>query len=303
MQIVLRPNATEFMDRARPFLCADEARHNLTIGIGLTLQHPPPDLVLPERPFFATIERGDEVVATAIRQPPYGLVVSPAADVDDGRPWLPRLATLIRHEYPTLPNVQAPPTIAWGLAEEWRRLGGGPGTLKVALRIHALDEVRTVPAIPGELRRAGPPDRDLVLAWMQAMHDEALPFAPPVDANWIVATRLAEPGDPLCSLSLWVTAEGIPRSICGATRPTPRGVGINAVYTPPEHRRRGFATAAVAELSRRMVAIGRRCFLYTDLANPTSNRIYATIGYLPVCDVVDVGLGDGVVAIPATNSA
>jgi predicted GNAT family acetyltransferase len=28
----------------------------------------------------------------------------------------------------------------------------------------------------------------------------------------------------------------------------------------------------------------RFCFLYTDLANPTSNSIYMRIGYEPVCD-------------------
>ena len=41
-------------------------------------------------------------------------------------------------------------------------------------------------------------------------------------------------------------------------------------------------TAAVSEL---LLEQGRRfCFLYTDLANPTSNAIYLRIGYEPVCD-------------------
>jgi predicted GNAT family acetyltransferase len=30
---------------------------------------------------------------------------------------------------------------------------------------------------------------------------------------------------------------------------------------------------------------GRFCFLFTDLANPTSNSIYQTVGYRPVADV------------------
>jgi predicted GNAT family acetyltransferase len=52
------------------------------------------------------------------------------------------------------------------------------------------------------------------------------------------------------------------------------------VYTPPEHRRRGYATALVADLSRHALRTGaERCMLFTDLANPTSNRIYARIGY------------------------
>jgi predicted GNAT family acetyltransferase len=62
---------------------------------------------------------------------------------------------------------------------------------------------------------------------------------------------------------------------------------VNSVYTPPELRRQGYATAAVAELSRVLLAEGYpACVLYTDLANPTSNSIYQRIGYEPVADAV-----------------
>jgi predicted GNAT family acetyltransferase len=61
---------------------------------------------------------------------------------------------------------------------------------------------------------------------------------------------------------------------------------INLVYTPPDLRRRGYATAAVSALTRRLLDSGRRyCCLYTDLANPTSNSVYRRIGYRPVCDI------------------
>ena len=67
---------------------------------------------------------------------------------------------------------------------------------------------------------------------------------------------------------------------------TPRGVRVNMVYTPPELRRRGYASACVAALSQRMLDSGKKfCFLYTDLSNPTSNKIYQEIGYRPVFDV------------------
>jgi uncharacterized protein len=82
---------------------------------------------------------------------------------------------------------------------------------------------------------------------------------------------------------------GMPRSMAAVVRRTPRGSGIAALYTPPEHRGRGYATALVATLSRGDMERGSAfCFLHTDLANPTSNRIYQRIGYRPVCDVVDL---------------
>jgi predicted GNAT family acetyltransferase len=67
--------------------------------------------------------------------------------------------------------------------------------------------------------------------------------------------------------------------------PTPTGIRISLVYTPGEKRGRGYASACVAALSDEQLRAGRsRCFLFTDLANPTSNRIYQRIGYRPVCD-------------------
>ena len=66
---------------------------------------------------------------------------------------------------------------------------------------------------------------------------------------------------------------------------TPNGIRIGPVYTPPEQRGNGYATALVAEQSAWLLAGGRRfCFLYTDLANPTSNAIYERIGYERVAD-------------------
>jgi predicted GNAT family acetyltransferase len=82
---------------------------------------------------------------------------------------------------------------------------------------------------------------------------------------------------------LWDDAA--PKAMAAWGRPTTRGVSVNAVYTPPPHRGRGFATALVAALSRKLLAEGRSfCALFTDLANPTSNAVYARIGYRPVRD-------------------
>ena len=68
--------------------------------------------------------------------------------------------------------------------------------------------------------------------------------------------------------------------------PTVAGVTrIGPVYTPPEARRHGYAGMAVAQASRHALARGAHtCMLFTDLANPTSNKIYRAIGYAAVSD-------------------
>jgi len=89
---------------------------------------------------------------------------------------------------------------------------------------------------------------------------------------------------------LWIA--GTPVSLAGCTGPTPNGIRIGPVYTPPEHRNHGYASAAVAALSQLLLERGfRSCFLFTDLSNPTSNKIYQAVGYQPVCDVDEYAFG------------
>ena len=74
-------------------------------------------------------------------------------------------------------------------------------------------------------------------------------------------------------------------SLAGFAGPTPNGIRIGPVYTPPELRGHGHGTAVTAGVSQLLLDRGHKfCFLYTDLANSTSNAIYMRIGYEPVCD-------------------
>jgi predicted GNAT family acetyltransferase len=127
-------------------------------------------------------------------------------------------------------------------------------------------------------------DRELLVSWLDAFAAEASEGvdAPAQHAERWIDARLGGAG----GFVLW-DDEG-PVSLAGWGGRTPNGVRIGPVYTPPEHRRRGYGSAVTAAASAEQLAAGRRfCFLYTDLANPTSNRIYVAIGYEPVCDSVD----------------
>lgn len=144
--------------------------------------------------------------------------------------------------------------------------------------MHVLDRVEDpIRQAPGELRAAGGHERDLLIDWMRAFSEES-GVAGSDHAGQIVDAQLAAG-----CLFLWddgrpVSMLGISPAVAGVTR-------IGPVYTPPQHRRRGYATTMVAAVSRRALAAGAdRCMLYTDLANRTSNRIYAEIGYRRVAD-------------------
>jgi predicted GNAT family acetyltransferase len=140
----------------------------------------------------------------------------------------------------------------------------------------------TLPAgVSGSMRPYEDDDRDQVVAWMDAFADEALPSPPPEHAEHWLERTVAGPDS---GIVLWID-EGSPVSFAGYGGLTPNGIRIGPVYTPPDLRRRGYASALTAELTRMLLERGRTfCFLFTDLANPTSNSIYQRIGYEPVSD-------------------
>jgi predicted GNAT family acetyltransferase len=83
----------------------------------------------------------------------------------------------------------------------------------------------------------------------------------------------------------WLWEDDTPVSVSGHRDIPGVGSHIGPVYTPPQHRGRGYATRLVAELSAARFAIGDpACFLLTDTANRTSTSIYARIGYVQICD-------------------
>jgi predicted GNAT family acetyltransferase len=127
------------------------------------------------------------------------------------------------------------------------------------------------------LRRASETDLARVRELYEAFHAEATPEAP---AHVDPAPRLRAG-----RIWLWVDATGQPLSLAARNRELPHGACIGPVYTPPEHRGRGYATALVAGLSQAILDEGKTyACLFTDLANPTSNAIYPKVGYRPVAD-------------------
>ena len=133
-------------------------------------------------------------------------------------------------------------------------------------------------ATPGRMRVSDDGDLDLLVKWMLCFNRDVGMHSHPMDVlRPQVAQRIARQG-----LYIWEDG-GQPVSVAGPSRPTAHGMAINAVYTPPELRGRGYATACVAALSQLVLDSGKEfCTLFADKTNPTSNSIYQRIGYEPV---------------------
>jgi predicted GNAT family acetyltransferase len=275
-------DAKAFLAAVGEFLTAREAEHNLLLGLAGRLIAQP-NLFGPD-PYFAVVTRDESVVMAALRTPPHNLVLSEARDAAA----IDILAQDVADAFEDLTGVLGSPELSRRFAQVWAQ----PAALGVSQRIYAARNVRPPENVPGAARRAGAPLRQLLIHWLQGFQDDVEGSTTATARAGLRRLRSAEDMvDDLLARremdgGLYVWEDGEPVSICGFGSPTPTGIRVGPVYTPPDFRGRGYASAVTAEVTARALASGRRfCFLFTDLANPTSNRIYQRIGYEPVTDL------------------
>jgi uncharacterized protein len=259
-------NADEFLAAAGPLLLADEARHNLILGIAGTVRDRPD--VYPDAAFWVVDG------AAALRTRPYNLVL--ATPRDDAA--LRALVAAIDDE---LPGVSGTTPEVFDFARLWAK----PWKVTMEQNVFAVDRVELPAAVPGTMRAATQDDLELLLEWWHAFVVEAVPEddnGPAHDRSLILRRLEAN------ALDLW-EVDGTPVSMAGRGGLTPNGVRVGPVYTPPEHRGRGYASMLTALVSQAALAAGRTfCFLYTDAANPTSNAIYERIGYRKIAEAAAI---------------
>lgn len=263
----------DFLDVAGGFLVAREAEHNLIFGITANLRDAPEAYT--GAPYLAVVRDGDRVVGAAIQTPPFRVVLS---EIDDPAAIDLLAADLVDRD---LPGVTGPVAVARAFVEALAARGGPPAVLEISECAYRLTAVRPPRPVGGGLRIATPDDRDLLLEWVGGFMREALDEDDPADVAADVDRWIARRGR---TIYLW--EDGEPRSLCGVGGPTPHGIRIGPVYTPPGLRGRGYASALVAAVSQAQLDAGRTfVFLFTDLANPTANHIYQAIGYEAVRDI------------------
>jgi predicted GNAT family acetyltransferase len=278
-------DAAAFLAEAEPFLLADEPRHNLILGIAGTIRDSPDHY--PTRSLWLVRDQG-KVAAAALRTPPYNLILAAPRSGD-------ALAALARGIAADLPGVVGGEPEAVGFADLWTQQTGLRARTNMRQGIYALEQVQPPSTAPGSARVATADDRELALRWWIDFGEEVLHDVGP-GRNRAEATLDHRLSSPSAGILLWEDG-GEPVSFAGWGGPTPNGIRIGPVYTPPELRGRGYATALSAELSQRLLDGrlfdgGRRfCFLYTDLANPTSNAIYERIGYRRVAESAEIVFG------------
>ena len=179
-----------------------------------------------------------------------------------------------------LPTAGGPVEVARAFAHRWARLAKVVATVQIEERIYEASVVVRPSAVAGSMRAYTAADRPLAIEWMGAFFAEAMPGSPEGRVERFVDDRAAGLG----SLVLW-EHEGHAVSLAGHAGETPNGARVGPVFTPPELRGRGYASAVTAALTEQLLERPAILLPLHRSREPTSNSIYQRIGYRAVTDI------------------
>ena len=255
---------TRVLTDARAFLCSNPVAHNLILTL-LEARVARPE---PGRYWLAS---GGRTVVGVVFQSPLSL---PACLTPMSPQAAEAMVDAISDSRATLPGVHGEAATAARFAGHWTERNKCPAMPVHGQRIYEIVDLRLTSAVPGQFRKADLSDRPLLVSWMRDFFVDTQNTS---DAE-AKADQLLNAG----KLYLW--SDDRPVSMAAQTTPVAGVARIMAVYTPPDLRGHGYATATVSALSKQILDSGSRCILYTDLANPTSNAIYRRLGYQAVSE-------------------
>lgn len=265
LRVTLCDDPAAVLKAAGEFLESRPVHHNLILSLlHNRVRHPEPG-----RYWIGEL---DGRVAVVVFQSPLRVaaLITPMAPELAGA-----MANAIAGEGVELPGVQGEAASTAAFAGQWTESTKTAAVPFGGTRLYELVRLEEMPPVPGSLRLAGGQDRDLLVEWVRAyqaeVHDDVYDPARVVD-RWIHDGRIRiwQDREPV---SIAITRE----RVAGVTR-------IGGVFTPPQHRRQGYAAACVHAVSKSICDAGGRAILYTDLGNPTSNSIYRRLGYRAVAE-------------------
>lgn len=275
METISFTSATDALARLEPHLTAAGAEGELAFGL-LSRLRTEPAIWGADVSMLLGID-GDEPSALVMRTGRHPALI--VGFRDESEIDYAQLVRAMRDTGVSPSSVNGAARCSIPFAAAWQaETGVGTRTLR-DLRAFELHAVRPPSPPAGAARVIAAEDTDLLHGWctafVQDIGEELL-----VGESETSVARFLERQD----MMLWVR-DGEPVAMAAINRRTPYSSCLAWVYTPPEHRRHGYASAIVASLSQRELDAGAQwCSLFTDLANPTSNHIYAELGYEPRCD-------------------
>ncbi|MCJ8006542.1 GNAT family N-acetyltransferase [Lederbergia wuyishanensis] len=260
----------KFQTDVLPFLEKHEAENNLPIGVLNSLTEESTIYLM------ATISKGEEIVIVLLQTHPKQIILSkPPKMADDD---IAEIAELIKEQVEDIPGLIG----QRDFTEKVVKMINNPHfSVHMNQRLYILTSIKKVADHNGELRLVKMQDLSVIKQWLYLFCEEI--------GEKISQEESEEKAIELIQrarLYAWVNEDKLV-TMASVSRPTKNNICISYVFTPIENRKKGFASNCVSALSQLMLDKGyKTTSLYTDLDNPTSNKIYMEIGYEPIMDSI-----------------
>jgi GNAT superfamily N-acetyltransferase len=283
MNVELIESVDEFLDVTAGFRAADPLRTNVIGSVALSIADG--ERTYDDYRWWVVRGDGDDVVGVAMRTAPFNMVVTPMTG-DAAR----ALGRSVAAADDALPGITGSTGVIDALVEGY--VGSkSPGSTRALVEdrrdlLYELDELVT-PDVEGVGRSALDDDVELLAPMLSEFMRETELMPTSISEARDTARRKVKEGSLFC----WEFGGDVV-AIAGHANIVTTGsivIGrVGPVYTPAQYRRRGFGSAVTAHVTRSLIERGARVMLFTNAANPTSNKIYQAIGYRLVDELVEV---------------
>jgi len=183
-----------------------------------------------------------------------------------------------------VPSVVGIKTVILAFTEKWKLKMDKNSKVLMDQGLYRLDQVTpSLEGTTGSWRYSKIEDAPLIEQWYQDFeNDTGITKTPIAQIKERVLQFIKEN-----EVFLWED-EGQIVSMMKKSRPSEHGVTVSFVFTPKEQRKKGYARTMVAAGSQELLKTFDFCVLYTDMLNPTSNKIYQEIGYRKIADSIHI---------------
>lgn len=255
-----------------PYLEQDEIINNLALGLLLDIKEEQPIVM-------ATVTKEDHIVLVILQTSPKQIILSKSEIVTEDE--IHQLAKLLNNQLDDIPGVVGEKDLTNKLAREMTILRKKVPFIQMNQRLYWLDQIEKSPGNNGRLIKLEMENLSLVKDWVYQ-------FCIEIDERMSKEEAEVKAKDIISRGRVYgweVDGEFV--SMANASRPTKTNITVNFVYTPFTERKKGYASSCVSALTELMLNNRfNTTSLYTDLDNPTSNKIYMEIGYKPIIDSI-----------------
>jgi uncharacterized protein len=261
-----------YKNKVIPYLEQDEIINNLALGLLLAVKDEQPIVM-------ATVTKENNIVMALFQTHQKQIILSKAAEFTSED--IHQLAALLNEKLVDIPGFIGEKDLTNRLAKEITILRNRIPYIQMNQRLYRLDDIEKKASDNGKLIKMEKVNLPLIKEFVYQFCIDINEPMSKEDAE-VKAKDLIERG----RVFGW-EVDGEIVSMANASRPTKTNITVNFVYTPISERKKGYASSCVSALTELLLNSGyKTTSLYTDLDNPTSNKIYMEIGYKPLIDSI-----------------